>query len=150
MQLPWRNNEIYTLRHSATPGDMLWSMVPHCHKSRWVSHDEKKRKGKKGRYTCTRTQRDETAWTYEKMHLKHRVKNGKSLRRRLGLRQETWNPMTCYHLHAATQGEASFSPLLSLLLREASRTGWRDGNEPRVINQAMRDKTSIEKESWVK
>lgn len=54
------------------------------------------------------------AWTYEKMHLKHRVKNGKSLRRRLGLRQETWNPMTCYHLHAATQGEASFSPLLSL------------------------------------
>ena len=40
---------------------------------------------KKGRYACTRTQRHETAWMYEKMHLKHRVKSGKSLRRRLGL-----------------------------------------------------------------
>lgn len=33
--------------------------------------------------------------------------------------------------------------------QQGQGTGWRDGNEPRVINQAMqeRDKTSIEKKS---
>lgn len=109
MQGPWRNHEIHTLRRSATSGGKLLSMVPHCHRSRWVSDDEREKR----KIRMHRDKRHETARTYEKMHLKHRVKNGKPLRRRLGLCRDL-ESHPCYHPHAATQGKASFSPLLSL------------------------------------
>lgn len=67
MQGPWENNEIYTLRHGS--GDKLWNVIPHCHELRWaLQMKEKKRKvsSHKGEGACTKVQRPEIPWVYEK------------------------------------------------------------------------------------
>lgn len=142
--------------------DMLWSVSPHCHESRWVLHDERRKR----KISCLKEERACT--------------KNRSMRQNGCMRKCAWSivckmgnhwegdwvcaerpeiPLRIQKKrfaiipHAATQEEALFSPLFSLTPQRSIKdkgTGWRDGNQPRVINQAMqdRDKTSIDKESW--
>lgn len=67
------------------------------------------------------------------MCLKHRMQEGKSLRKRLGpCYERLGTPLFAVISHVTPQEEASFSSPLSLIPQRSNKdkgTGWRDGNQ---------------------
>lgn len=136
MQGPWENNKIYTLRHSARSGDMLWNVIPHCHESRWDLQMREKKKRKvsshKGEGACTKVQRPEIPWVYEKWAWSLGCKKEITEKEVGSVLWETWNPMVCCHPPVATQQEAWFSSLLLFTPQRSNKDkdiGWSDGNK---------------------
>lgn len=151
MQGPWENNTIYTLKHSAESGDMLWNVISHRHESAetyWWEEKEKYHaiKGKEH----VQSQRDSMG-IWERC-LKHRVQKRKSLRRRLGpCYKRPGIPRFAVIPGCHPRGSLSFISSFTHSSEEQHRQGHRmERWEPTKAFNKERGRTSTDKESWDK
>lgn len=130
MQGPWGKNE--TLRHSARSEDMVWNVIPHCHKSSCVLQE---------RYHPMK--RKEHGQRHRGMREHGRMRKCAEAE---GAKREITEKEAglCYERpgipwFAATREEASLLSLTPQRSIKDRSTGRRDGNKPRVINRPSKE-----------
>lgn len=115
----------------------MWSLTAICQDGTYRWGKKRKVSSHKGEGACTKVQRPEIPWVYEKLAWSTGCKKGNHWEGGWVIGSvlwETWNPMVYCHPPVATQKEAWFSSLLLLTPQRSNKDkdkdiGWRDGNQ---------------------